>query len=142
MRAHIWPAIGLAAVLLTGCEPMEPSRTTQPLPETAPGTPAPTPPDNTAVNERDASGATKTPIDQDENQADVERTAEIRKRILAAPEMSIYAREIKVITSQGKVTLRGPVNTEAERETIVRIATEVAGAGNVQDEIDVKPAQP
>jgi hyperosmotically inducible periplasmic protein len=129
------------AVLITalaGCDQMNVDRTAAPLPETT----APASPDNTAVNERDASGATKTPIDQDENQADVERTAEIRKRILDQPDLSISARNAKVMTSQGKVTLRGPVASEAERDTVVRVATEVAGAENVDNQLEVASTQP
>jgi osmotically-inducible protein OsmY len=96
-----------------------------------------TAPDNTAVNERDADGATKTPIDQDETQADVNTTAEIRKRIVAADGMSINGQNVKVITAGGKVTLRGPVDSDSERETIDRIAREVAGDGNVDNQLEV-----
>ena len=103
----------------------------------------PTPPDNTAKNKRDANtDATKTPINQDENQADVNRTAEIRKRVLDTPDMSVNARNVKIITSQGKVTLRGPVNSDAERDLVVKIAKDVAGEDNVDNQIEVAPANP
>jgi hyperosmotically inducible protein len=139
MRWFPWSgAVLIAIAALAGCDQMNVDRTAAPLPETT----APVSPDNTAVNERDASGATKTPIDQDENKADVERTAEIRKRILDQPDLSISARNAKVMTSQGKVTLRGPVASEAERDTLVRVATEVAGAGNVDNQLEVTPPQP
>jgi len=157
MWKRLFAAAGLAAVL-AGCDQMNTDQAGAPLPETsAPttsdptasttpstSTPAtePTPPNNTAVNERDASGATKTPIDQDETQADVNRTAEIRKRILDTEDLSVNARNAKVITSQGKVTLRGPVESEAERDTLAKIATDVAGAGNVDNQLEVKPPQP
>ena len=154
----------LAAAALVGCDQMNTDRTTAPLPETSPpattttnpatGTPVttnstpgtvdaqPTSPDNTAVNERDAVRDTKTPIDQDENQADVTRTAEIRKRLLDQPDMSVNARNAKIITSQGKVTLRGPVDSEAERDALVKIATEIAGAENVDNQLEVVPPKP
>lgn len=160
----------LVAAGLAGCDQMNTDRTTAPLPETsppattatdpatgapvtpdpapgtAPGTSAdttrPTSPDNTAVNERDAVRDTKTPIDQDENQADVNRTAEIRKRLLDQPDMSVNARNAKIITSQGKVTLRGPVDSEAERDALVKIATDIAGAENVENQLEVVPAKP
>jgi osmotically-inducible protein OsmY len=100
-------------------------------------------PDNTGVNKRDADmDRTKTPIDQDENEADVKRTAEIRKRIVDTPGLSTYAQNAKVITSQGKVTLRGPVATEAERDTLVKIATAVAGEGNVDNQLEVSEGRP
>jgi len=101
----------------------------------------PVEPDNTAKNQRDANtDLTKTPIDQDENQADINRTAEIRKRIIDTPDMSINARNVKIITSQGKVTLRGPVNSEAERDLVVKIAKDVAGEANVDNQVEVAPA--
>jgi hypothetical protein len=100
-------------------------------------TPAATEPDNTARNERDADGDTKTPIDQDENQADVTTTAEIRKMITGDSNMSINARNVKIVTSRGKVTLRGPVDSAAEKEAIEKFAREVAGETNVTSEIEV-----
>ncbi|HEX5103193.1 MAG TPA: BON domain-containing protein [Pirellulaceae bacterium] len=133
----------LLAVALAGCEPIATDES--PVPDAqAPGTQAtndpanqPAEPDNTAVNERDADGATKTPIDQDESQADVSTTAKIREQITSQEGMSINARNVKVMTSNGRVTLRGPVDSSAERETIERIAQDVAGAANVDSQIEV-----
>jgi hyperosmotically inducible periplasmic protein len=135
MRSASWSAVLIVAAL-AGCGQMNTERSSAPLPETSP------PADNTAINQRDESGATKTPIDQDENQADITRTAEIRKKILDQPDMSVNAQNVKIITSQGKVTLRGPVDSDGERDIVVRIATEVAGADNVVNELEVTPAQP
>jgi hyperosmotically inducible protein len=116
---------------------------------TAPGTtadttpPPGTRPDNTAVNQRDAADLTKakTPIDQDENQADVKITADIRKRVLDQENFSVYARNAKIITSGGMVTLRGPVNSKTEADTIERIAREVAGEGKVDNQLEVAPSE-
>jgi osmotically-inducible protein OsmY len=126
----------LSAAGLAGCDQVDTSP-----PVAAPSaTPAP---DNSGVNQRDANrDATKTPIDQNENQADIDRTAEIRKRIVDTPDMSIDGQNVKVITANGKVTLRGPVNSEAERDTIAKIATAVAGEGNVDNQLEVKPPKP
>jgi hyperosmotically inducible protein len=98
-------------------------------------------PDNTAVNARDTNRQTrepKLPIDQKETQHDVDLTAKIRQRVLASEGMSVNARNVKIITADGQVTLRGPVDSTAERDTIARIAREVAGDGNVVDQIEVK----
>jgi len=95
-------------------------------------------PDNTAVNKRDRDSSAKTPIDQNENQRDINITAEIRKAVLQVKDMSINARNVKIITADGKVTLRGPVNSEDEKKTIADIALNVAGKDNVTDEIEVK----
>ena len=160
----------LGAIGLAGCEPIATDDT--PVPSSTPSTPSATndatsstpgattfpadsttpadttrpssvtPPDNTAINERDASGATKTPIDQDETQADVNRTAEIRQRILDQDGLSISARNAKVITQGGKVTLRGPVENQAEKDTLDRIAREVAGDTNVDNQLEIANANP
>ena len=146
---RVW-TLGLiaAAALCFGCEPVNTDRAVPVTGTTPTDTPTtttstnPVVPNNTAVNKRDADGATKTPLDQKENQADIGRTAEIRKRILDTPDMSTNARNCKVITADGKVTLRGPVNSEAERELIVKIATAVAGEGNVDNQLEVKAVSP
>lgn len=98
-------------------------------------------PDNTAVNARDANRATrepKLPIDQKEDKTDVDLTAKIRSRVVNTDGLSINARNAKIITADGKVTLRGPVESQAERDTIVRIAREIAGDANVDDQLEVK----
>ena len=151
MRVAIFVLLGAVAFL--GCEPIETSdvpvndsTTTAPDTSTDRDTSVTVPdnataPDNTEVNERDASGATKTPIDQDETQRDVNITAEIRDRILKTEGMSINARNAKVITAGGKVTLRGPVESAEERDTIDKIAREVAGEDKVENflEVDGEP---
>jgi hyperosmotically inducible protein len=97
------------------------------------------PKDNTAVNERDREPAAKTPIDQDENTTDVTVTAEIRKEIVAQRDFSVNAQNAKVITSQGRVTLRGPVASQQEADTIVKIAEKVAGPGKVDNQLEIAP---
>jgi osmotically-inducible protein OsmY len=94
-------------------------------------------PDNTSVNKRDRDENAKTPIDQDENQADVKMTADIRKSIVNTEGMSVNARNVKIITSQGKVTLRGPVASADEKQKIEKFATDVAGEGNVDSQLEV-----
>jgi osmotically-inducible protein OsmY len=101
-----------------------------------------TPPDNTAVNQRDTAAHAKTPIDQNENQADVNVTAQIRRQVLDVKDLSIDARNAKIITADGKVTLRGPVKSPEERDTLDRIARDVAGDGNVDNQLEVAAATP
>jgi hyperosmotically inducible periplasmic protein len=96
--------------------------------------------DNTAVNERDRGSAAKTPIDQNENEKDTNITAEIRKRVVDT-KMSIDAQNVKIITQNGRVTLRGPVKTAEEKKQIETFAQEVAGAGNVDSQIEIEPAR-
>ena len=94
--------------------------------------------DDTAVNERDRSDSAKTPIDQNENKADVETTANIRKRVVDT-KMSVNAQNVKIITQDGKVTLRGPVASQEEKDRVEKFAIEVAGAGNVENQLEVQP---
>jgi hyperosmotically inducible periplasmic protein len=105
-------------------------------------TPAPTPNntarDNTGVNERDQSNVTKTPIDQNENQKDIDVTANIRKRVVDT-KMSLNAQNVKIITQDGKVTLRGPVQSDEEKKAVEQIAHDVAGAGNVDSQLEIQP---
>lgn len=93
--------------------------------------------DNTATNQRDVDGRSMTPMDQKENSRDLGLTADIRKRIVATEGLSVNARNIKVISADGKVTLRGPVNSEAERSIIAEIAAEVAGERGVKNQLEV-----
>jgi hyperosmotically inducible protein len=119
----------VTGLVLCGCD----------RPVVPPATVGPAPPDNTAVNQRDQAPDAKTPIDQDENTADVKLTADIRQQVLEQPDFSINARNVKIITSQGKVTLRGPVTTAQERDTIAKIAEQVAGPTNVDNQLEVAP---
>lgn len=96
--------------------------------------------DNTARNERDRNASTLTPIDQGNSEADVNTTAQIRKEIIAAKDMSINAQNVKIITNSGKVTLRGPVNSDTEKRLIGEIADRVATAANVTNQLEVKSA--
>ena len=73
--------------------------------------------DNTEVNVRDRSDAAKTPIDQNENRKDIDITANIRKRVVDT-KMSVNAQNVKIITQDGKVTLRGPVKSDDEKKQI------------------------
>ena len=94
--------------------------------------------DNTEVNVRDRTDAVKTPIDQNENQKDIDITANIRKRAVDT-KMSVNAQNVKIITQDGKVTLRGPVKSEEEKTQIEKMAHEVAGAANVDNQLEVQP---
>ncbi|MBC7816912.1 MAG: BON domain-containing protein [Planctomycetaceae bacterium] len=93
--------------------------------------------DNTANNARDRAGTAKTPIDQNENKKDVGITADIRKLVVDT-KMSVNAQNAKIITQDGKVTLRGPVKSEDEKTQIEKFAVDVAGAGNVENLLEVE----
>ena len=91
---------------------------------------------NTGVNVRDRDSTAKTPIDQNENQTDIDITAEVRQRVVET-KMSVNAHNVKIITQDGTVTLRGPVKTEEEKRTIEQIALTAAGANKVDNQLEV-----
>lgn len=93
--------------------------------------------DNTAKNERDRVENKETPFDQSEKAEDVELTASIRKEVIADDSLSALAKNAKIITNEGKVVLRGPVETKDEKAKIAALAKE-AGAKSVTNELEVK----
>ena len=95
-------------------------------------------PDNTARNVRDRNDQTLTPFDQGNSRADTDTTAQIRKGILAGQEMSVNAKNVKIITKKGMFTLRGPVNTVEEKRMIGEIANTIARVENVDNQLEVK----
>jgi hyperosmotically inducible protein len=100
----------------------------------APATPpAGTNPDNSRVNTRDRSSAALTPMDQGGSEADRKITQQIRQDLMKDGSLSFTAKNVKVITINGKVTLRGPVKTEAERTAIEAAARRAAGGGGQVD---------
>lgn len=94
--------------------------------------------DNTARNTRDRANRTLTPLDQGNNREDLNTTAQIRKGIIAGENMSVNAKNVKIITNQGQVTLRGPVNTDEEKRLIGDIANSIARTENVDNQLEVK----
>lgn len=95
-------------------------------------------PDNTAINERDRSGETQTSGDQSNSSADLKITQAIRQALMKDSELSITAKNIKVITNNGQVTLRGPVRNAQEKAKINQLAKSAAGDAKIDDQLDVK----
>ena len=95
--------------------------------------------DNTANNSRDTNSGVLTAADQSNSGPDVKITQQIRQQVVAdTNHYSVDAKNVKIITTNGKVTLRGPVDTDAEKTGIAAIASNVAGQGNVDDQLEVK----
>jgi sporulation protein YlmC with PRC-barrel domain len=94
--------------------------------------------DNTSQNVREREGNSLTPLNQGNSQTDVDTTRQIRQQIMSADGFSIDARNVKVITLNGRVTLRGPVNNEDEKRQIADIAAKVASSANVDNQIQVE----
>ncbi len=94
--------------------------------------------DNTAMNERDRSGQTQTSGDQSNSSADLKITQAIRQALMKESELSTTAKNIKIITNNGHVTLRGPVKSAQEKSKIDRLARSAAGGAKIDDQLDVK----
>jgi hyperosmotically inducible periplasmic protein len=95
-------------------------------------------PDNTTTNQRDRSGKTKTSGDQSNSSADLKTTQAIRQALMKDGELSTSAKNIKVITANGHVTLRGPVKTAQEKAKIDQLAKSAAGGAQIDNQVDVK----
>ena len=125
----------------TPTDPAPTQTTPSPTPgETTPSqthTPGTADETNTGMNVRDRDGGTATPLDQSNNEADLQTTARIRQAILDDPALSVTAENIKIITVSGKVTLRGPVKSAAEKSAIVAKAQQIAGTTQVDDQLEI-----
>ena len=99
----------------------------------------PVKPDNTKVNERDKNPGAVTADQQKMNSTDRELTAKIRKALMADKTLSMNAHNVKIISQDGMVTLKGPVQSSAEVKTIVAKAVEVTGnAAKVANQMSVQ----
>ena len=97
-----------------------------------------TAPDNTKKNKDQTS---PTADQQKMNPADRAITQKIRTAIHEDQSLSTYAHNIKVITQDGKVTLRGPVRSEEEKSNLEAKAVSVAGQENVTNQLEVAPSK-
>jgi hyperosmotically inducible periplasmic protein len=94
-------------------------------------------PDNTARNARDRQPTAKTADQQSNAATDLDTTRRIRRAIVADKTLSTNAHNVKIITRGGKVTLKGPVGSDAEKKTVEALATEIAGADHVTSQVSV-----
>ena len=99
------------------------------------------PPDNTGVNARDRSSLAVTADQQSNAKRDIELTRDVRRALTDDHSISTAAHNVKIISANGGVTLRGPVNTEREKAVIAKKAAAIAGRDNVTDLLEVKTQQ-
>ena len=95
-------------------------------------------PDNTKINQRDRNDAEMTADKQGSAKPDREITREIRRALMRDKGLSTYAHNVKIITKNGLVTLKGPVKSEQERQAVLNAATTAARARDITDEMSVK----
>jgi hyperosmotically inducible protein len=111
-------------------------------PKAAPAEPADkpaanVPADNTGKNERDRDTAALTPMDQGGNETDRTITQNIRAGVVKADDVSMNAKNVKIITIDGVVTLRGPVENVREKKDIAAIAKRVEGVKRIDNQLEV-----
>ena len=94
--------------------------------------------ENTEHNVRDKHDSYLTPEDQKENESDINITANIRKAVVADKSLSVNARNAKIITRNGIVTLRGAVESETESMKLQYITLQTPGAVQVDNQLEIK----
>ena len=99
--------------------------------------PANTQADNTAQNKVDQHGTMPEPMDQGTSETDMTITTVLRKAITSDETLSMNAKNVKIVTRDGVVTLRGPVETNAERAAIEAAANAVSGVRRVDSYLEV-----
>ena len=75
------------------------------------------------------------------NPSDRAITQKIRKAIHHDRSLSPYGRNIKIFIQDGKVTLQGPVRSEAEKGNLEAKAVSVAGQENVSNHLEIAPSK-
>ncbi len=145
-QPHGRPALALAfslSLFLAGCAPKNdvasatpPSEPRAAAPDTTTNV-ASSDADNSRRNARDRTNDTLTSGDQGNSESDRSVTQKIRQSLVAT-DLSTMAKNVKIITLAGKVTLRGPVPSDSEKTTIASLAQAAAGEGNVANELEVK----
>lgn len=147
LRAFQFSAVATVCILSVGCNqnspgpapaaPATPSTVNRPAPiEKSGDSNLAVDRDNTATNVRDRNDSAKLPTDQNENPTDIGITADIRKQVVAS-DLSINAQNVKIIAQDGRVTLRGPVNSTEEKQRVEDMARSVAGSDKVDSHLEV-----
>ncbi len=139
----------MTGIVTAGCDKRPANTTPANTPASTPAS-TPTPPrsdaqtttpavDNTARNRGDTTAGAKTPMDQSESATAIKTTADIRRAIMNDSAMSTNAQNCKIITDKnGLVTLRGPVSSQAEKDSIEAKAKAIAGDTRVDNQLEVK----
>ncbi len=93
--------------------------------------------DNSARNKDDSNGTNLTPLDQSSKPGDIDITRNIRQHLVDDETLGTNAENVKVITIDGNVTMRGAVANATDHAKVIAVAKAAAGTGQVQDELEV-----
>jgi len=99
---------------------------------------SPSPAYNTKVNQRDRNQSEPTADQQKENPNDRQLAQQIRRALVKDKSLSTNAHNIKIVAQNGMVTLKGPVNSDSEKQAVESKAAQIAGADKVSSDIEVR----
>ena len=92
-------------------------------------------PDNSAANKAHSATADQ----QSEATSDRMLTKKVRQALIADKSLSTYGHNVKIIAKDGSVTLKGPVRSEQEKQTIASKAESIVGSPDkVTNQLTVK----
>ena len=94
--------------------------------------------DNTKQNSSDQNKNTETAEKQSNSKDDLALTQKIRQAVMKDGSLSMNAKNAKIIAQDGKITLKGPVDSQQEKDTIGAAAGEIAGKDKVDNQLEVK----
>ena len=94
--------------------------------------------DNTQRNSSEQNKDTNTAEKQSSSKDDLALTQKIRQAVMKDGSLSMNAKNVKIIAQNGKITLKGPVESQQEKDAIATKAGEIAGKDNVDDQLEVK----
>jgi hyperosmotically inducible protein len=100
-------------------------------------TPTSVAPDNTKSNKLDATNSTATADAQTNSATDLDLAKRIRQDVMADKSLSTYAHNVKIVATNGNVTLNGVVRSEAEKRAVAMKATAIAGKNNVTNDLKI-----
>ena len=83
----------------------------------------------------------KTSGNQSNSKEDTKTTADIRRAVMKDKSLTMTAKNVKIITADGVVTLRGPVKTDAEKDAIAKLAMSAANGNKVDNQLEVKASK-
>jgi hyperosmotically inducible periplasmic protein len=99
-----------------------------------------TEPDNTKRNSSEQNKNTDTAEKQTNSKDDLALTQKIRQAVMKDGSLSMNAKNVKIIAQDGTISLKGPVESQQEKDTIATAAGEIAGKDKVDNQLEVKAA--
>ena len=97
--------------------------------------------DDTGRNVRDRQDGAVTPMQQSNAQADLDITQHVRRAVVSDDNLSTNAHNVKIVTQDGVVTLRGPVKSAQEKQAVVAAAQKAPGVKRVDDQLEIERKQ-